>query len=380
MILHICEDNRFAAMAKNQFDSLEGNRHIYLINSSTDRLTHFSKGRDIIIKKGGTSSHFSFVQSKEWKAIIFHNCNQKYKWQIINKTSVNTKIIWLSWGSDIYMLPKFRNKLYKKKTQRLLNRINSKIFNVDIDYIFRIVLGKYKKQIKAYNRIDYCAPVIKQDLELLNREYNLKIKSANFSYGDLNYYLGEDTNRLINGNNILIGNSADFSNNHVEAFELIKDVELNNSKIIVPLSYGGNKKYSEEIQKIGRKLLSNNLSPLTNLIPLDDYRELLFSCSVAIMNHTRQQALGNIIMLLWMGVKIFFDESNPVYLHFLNNNILVYKTTEIIVERDSFLKPMNKEDVINNRKGLLMLYSKESVEAKTKEIVRLIDSQSALIV
>jgi len=371
MILHICEDNRFAAMAKNQFDSLDKNRHIYLINSSTDYLSYFSIENNVIIKKGGTKDHLSFVKSRNWEAIIFHNCNQKYKWQIINQISENTKIIWLSWGSDIYMLPKFRNKLYKKETQRLLNRINSKIFN--LDYISRIVLGKYKKQIKAYNRIDYCAPVIKQDLELINGEYNLKIKLANFSYGDLKYYLGKDIEKTIAGNNILIGNSADFSNNHVEAFDLIKDIKLNNSKIIVPLSYGGNTRYSEEVQKIGRKLLSNDFNPLTNLIPLDDYRELLFSCSVAIMNHTRQQALGNIIMLLWMGVKIFFDESNPVYLHFINNNILVYKTTEIIGMRDSFLKPMNKEGVINNRKGLLVLYSKKSVEAKTKEVVSLID-------
>ena len=46
-----------------------------------------------------------------------------------------------------------------------------------------------------------------------------------------------------NSNNILIGNSADPSNNHIDIFEKIKNFNFKNKKIIVPLSYPENYEY-----------------------------------------------------------------------------------------------------------------------------------------
>jgi hypothetical protein len=373
MILHICEDNRFVAMAKNQFDSIDSHQHVYLVNSNSKQLKYISSSQNVTVLIGGTEEHKKFIRNHDWSAIIFHNCNHKYKWNIINNLPSDIKTIWFSWGSDIYTLPKLRNNLYLDETTTLLRKLNNGFINLNKDYILRLLLGKYKTQLKAYHQLDYCAPVIDEDLELINNAYSLNIKLAQFNYGDLNHYLGNDIDRKVNGNNILIGNSGDFSNNHLDAFKLLQLLNTQKSKIIVPLSYGGNKKYISSILNKGEELFSENFQPLNTLMPLNNYRELLFSCSFAIMNHLRQQAVGNIIMLLWMGVKIFFDSNNPVYKYFSSNNILVFQTSDLIKPQKQIMKPLSTAEVNHNREILSSLYSKEKVAENTLSILKLID-------
>ena len=90
------------------------------------------------------------------------------------------------------------------------------------------------------------------------------------------------------------------------------------------------------------------------------------------MNHLRQQAVGNIIMLLWMGVKIFFNSNNPIYKYFASNSAFVYQTSDIINLNKQALTPLNSEEVKHNRKILSYLYSKEKVAENTLSILKLI--------
>jgi len=370
MILHICEDNRFVAMAKNQFDQIDPGQHFFLVNSSDNKANYINDTTNIILKKSGSPEHLSVIESQEWKAVIFHNLNQKYKWNIIKNLPNHTLIIWFSWGSDIYMLPKLKNKLYLNYTKELIAKTSNRIFGIEKNSILQFILKKHHKQLKAISRINYCAPVIPHDIQLLNKTYHLNIKTAEFSYGDLDYYLGNDKSKLELGNNILIGNSGDFSNNHADVFQIVKKINTPNSKIIVPLSYGGSEKYRQEIKKLGVTMFAENFISLDKVIPLNEYRDILFSCSIAIMYHKRQQALGNIIMLLWMGVKLYFHNESPVYKYFKDNDLFVYQLDEIM--KHNGITPLNNMQVMHNRSKLSHLYSKESVLNKTQSIVDLI--------
>jgi hypothetical protein len=373
MILHICEDNRFVAMAKKQFEICKENQHLFLVNSSSKGLKYITKDNSIIVEKAGTKKHSEVVNQYLYDAIIFHNCNQKYKWNIINNLPKNILIIWFSWGSDIYMLPQFKNKLYTEKTTQILKKNNLTYNNYSLDYFSRLLLGKYKKQLSAYKRINYCAPVMSKDLNLLEQHYNIKIKELDFTYGDINLYIGESIDKNSEGNNILVGNSADFSNNHIDILNTLKNKNIGNSKIIVPLSYGGHKKYINHIVSQGKLMFRDKFTPLLEVLLLIEYREILYSCKIAIFNHKRQQALGNIIMLLWMGVKLFLDEENPIYSFLKDNNIIVYKISQIeTFSEEEFLIKLTDNEVNNNRMQLSKIYSHERVIDKSKEIVKLI--------
>jgi hypothetical protein len=106
------------------------------------------------------------------------------------------------------------------------------------------------------------------------------------------------------GLNILLGNSADPSNNHIEALERLLPFKGQEIKIYAPLSYG-DQNHANKVISQGKEWFGDKFVPMTYFMPFEVYLEFLKSIDIAIFNHRRQQAMGNSIMLLGMGKTIF---------------------------------------------------------------------------
>ena len=78
------------------------------------------------------------------------------------------------------------------------------------------------------------------------------------------------------GDSILIGNSATFSNNHLDVFDIIKNTT---SKIVVPLSYGAYdyQDYKKRIIFEGNKIFKDNFLPIESFLTIKKYNKLLMS-------------------------------------------------------------------------------------------------------
>lgn len=103
---------------------------------------------------------------------------------------------------------------------------------------------------------------------------------------------------------ILVGNSADPSNNHSKMFEVLLPFKNKSILIYVPLSYG-NDDHAAYVARLGEKYFGDKFIPLTEFICRDKYEDLLRSIDIAVFNHKRQQAMGNTIALLGMGKTVF---------------------------------------------------------------------------
>lgn len=114
---------------------------------------------------------------------------------------------------------------------------------------------------------------------------------------------------------IILGNSATTSNCHLEALEQLSSFKDRAIQIIVPLSYG-DKNYAELVIKHGRLIFGDKFIPLLDFMTSDEYAKLLASVDIGVFYNDRQQALGNIYALLYLGKKIFIrsDISSWKYL------------------------------------------------------------------
>jgi len=101
-------------------------------------------------------------------------------------------------------------------------------------------------------------------------------------------------------------------------------------------------------------------------MPIDDYISVLQSCSVVVMNHLRQQALGNIVIALYMGAKVFLDEHNPVYEFFTKQGAFIFKLDQLEQE---YLSKLSGEQVAHNREVLKNYWSRDVILNKTKKLV-----------
>ena len=171
---------------------------------------------------------------------------------------------------------------------------------------------------QALSRIDYFSPVLEDEFRLVRRHQpGFSARYLCWNYATLEDDLAPPdssggTAQAGVGPNLLLGNSATPTNNHLEAFELIrKRIDLQGRKLVVPLSYG-DPHYAELVIHVGRQQFGNAFVALRDFMARDDYIALLASCGVVVMNHRRQQALGNLLIAGQMGARCFLDPRNPL--------------------------------------------------------------------
>jgi len=109
------------------------------------------------------------------------------------------------------------------------------------------------------------------------------------------------------GTAILVGNSADPSNNHLEVFDKLKAYKEQGISIYVPLSYGDTS-YAQKMIVEGKKRFGDKFIPLTEFLPFEDYLKLLAKIDIAIFNHKRQQSMGSTRTLLGLGKKVYMNQ------------------------------------------------------------------------
>ncbi len=123
--------------------------------------------------------------------------------------------------------------------------------------------------------------------------------------------------------NVLVGNSATRSNDHLYVFEeLIKF--KGQISVFCPLAYG-DKNYAQTVIEKGKRLFGSDFHYTEEMMKKDEYNNYLNKIDVGIFANERQQALGNIYTLLRLKKKIYVKKGYPLWNNFNNSKkIVVY--------------------------------------------------------
>lgn len=382
MLLHLCDDEKFIDHVIDMFETAAPGENVYYIHKE-------KKGTLTSIKTQNRSiiTEIEFLDGlqkdttefEKYHAVILHNIFDSYKIDLIINRNIHANFHWMCWGADLYNLHQFSKGLYLKQTKRILlenYNIKGKIgfffsesFGVLGSLFYRWFINNESLKtntIKAIKKINSASTVIPHDFNLIKKNLNRNIEYKAFKYISIENALGNRLSSICIGNNFLVGNSATLSNNHLEAFSAVKKTDWAGRKIIVPLSYG-NKLYTQRVIQSGQELFSNSLIPLIEFLPLDDYNKILEDCGNVIMNHLRQQALGNIIISLWLGARVFLNYKNPVYKFLREVGIEVFQIKDL--NRIEHLPNYNSL-AQKNRPILWKMYGRENVLSETKELIK----------
>ena len=210
------------------------------------------------------------------------------------------KCSWMLWGGDLYAYNKNKNKVLSGLRPR--------------EFIRRQVIKKLGR-IVTYIRGDY---------ELARDWYGSQALFHDCLMYPSNLFKDYPfSHNNHEGINILLGNSADPENNHLELFDRLDKCEIRNFSVVVPLSYG-DQENAEMVLEEGRKRYGDKFKPLLKYLSFDEYIEILSSIDIAMFGHKRQQGMGNTITLLGLGKKVFMrnDVSQYNMLSDLNIEVL----------------------------------------------------------
>jgi hypothetical protein len=199
------------------------------------------------------------------------------------------KGIWTPWGGDLYW------KQYYPDTFK--NLLIDRIRRIFICRLFAIASGTYGDYLKAR--------------ELYGTQAKYLDSCPNiFTFDALDLSRLRDSARNGNASKsikiIQLGNSADPSNEHIEMLDWMARFKHEDIQIVVPLAYGSDSKaYTDKVVSYGQKLFGERFIPLTKLMTADEYNRYLSGVDVMILNHRRQQGLGNMLIALCLGTKIY---------------------------------------------------------------------------
>lgn len=246
-----------------------------------------------------------------------------------------TKCYWCIWGGDLYD-----------------HQLGKKNWKWHIKELFRRPVIK-----RMGNLITY----IKGDVDLARDwygatgQYHECIMYPSNLYKEIQIKPKKDT-----AIHFLVGNSADPSNNHMEALEKLlpfKDLDI---RIHIPLSYG-NKEYAATVCRQASLWFGEKAKPITKLMPFDKYMEFLSSIDIAIFNHRRQQAMGNTITLLGLGKKVYM-RSDTTQWDFLNrHHFLIFDIKGAI--------SLESRAIMENKTRCAAYFSKNNLQNQISNIV-----------
>lgn len=168
---------------------------------------------------------------------------------------------------------------------------------------------------------------------------------------------------------ILLGNSDSVPNNHLEMLEKLKKYKDEAVKLIIPLNYG-NKKYGDLIEKKAISIFGSKVTTLRTFMKRDVYYEMLDTVDVAIMNHYRAQALGNVLALLYRGKKVYLNEVSSQYKLLKFGNVVIGNSAEIDeLSFDELMQPLSVEIRDQNILKVNNLFRIEEKEAVLKQML-----------
>ena len=203
--------------------------YIYVTESHKDNFNLIKCKSDII--QLSPNEVISYLYQNSVDAILLHSI-YSMPLNVIALIPKDFCVIWSSWGFDIYSIMGYNLLI----SQDLFRPLTREYFHLP-PYSDE---GKEPDEAykKAVQRVDFLSTVLPEEYELIPSSSFLNANKLHYTYispKEIATYQNASVPSLI-GNNILVGNSSAHTNNHLDIFQKLSELDLGTKLIYCPLS------------------------------------------------------------------------------------------------------------------------------------------------
>lgn len=368
-VLHFAPDEKYIPFARDVFrEAFPG--------ANRFRVTRSRKGGGFVdeaedTRKVGSGYWFStqLQRDLEWaECLVVHFLSRRFA-RALAGAPPGLLIAWHGWGKDYYsLLDGYSDRLYLPLTSEYLaterrrarhglpdpTSLRSRLVGLLDDVLYHGAIEK------ALSRVDVVS-MLPSEFELLKRSRpQVRAVFHQLYYSSVETSFAPGPERM-QGPDLLLGNSASPTNNHLEAFRALARHDLAGRRLLVPLSYG-EKDYADHVEREGYRLFGDSFVPLRDFLPISEYNARIANCGFVFMNHVRQQATGNVSIALLKGAKVFLRQENLLAPFYRNMGASLCDFPDESGTPDaSLFEPLGAEERERNRRAVMNYWDRATI-------------------
>jgi|GEM_PF-6327383 len=390
MNLHLFADDKFFNSFIRKFEEADrpGNNVYLCVSRNADRFEYLTDPRVIYAPPESEGFAAYMRDIRRYDKVFFHGL-QTDLWPWVAKIPRGPKVCCVFLGWERYVPERFyRWYLYDADSRRYLKTCQHA---ADQEKTWRLRFWEWRHGLKddcraiatrqcAFARIDYFLCWNEHDFNTLAHNIFFHARHAYFSYESVGAdgvtgmaeSAAQDLKFLKNKQHpvVLLGNSAAVSGNHISVLRRLRELKgRQDFMVMCPLSYG-DPAYAEHVSNMGRNLLGERFFPLRRFMDRATYFWMLSKVDCAVMNHRRQQAAGNILMLLSVGRRVAMNTRSSLYPYFRENTGMVCDFWSVQTS-DELLMPLPENVARQGREFIAGRFSDAAVMKDYKKLVAL---------
>lgn len=315
----------------------------------------------------------------------------------VAKAPPRVLVVWVGWGNDYYkFIEPFLGNFHLPRTAALVSTLRT-----PRQPMHRRLLQLARRGIESPDHVlPYLAnrrgPASGKDWSIINRIihkvdyvsvldeekplFEKAFPEFKKNYHRIQLYSAEEVFSVgperMRGPDILLGNSATPTNNHLELFDALESVDLKGRRLITPLNYG-KELYGDEIARIGREHFGDSFVPLRHFLPLDEYYNYIANCGTVLMNHVRQQGGTTVATALYKGAKVFMRNENPLLSFYRKIGMRVWSIQDEWEEAARPFEEPSDAERANNRQILESQWGHDAALASIRALEELVAKKRA---
>jgi hypothetical protein len=373
-LLHLHQDTKFLYDTQRFSPTFFDNEIVYFGVENEQLNTQLQKiGMPFRICATTQESFFQEVVPllKDYDAIVLNSYAGFLK-KIIDHLPNNTKIFLRFFGYELYSLVrgnylskttldtvypiKLKHNTYSKYFKKKLKRLFKREWQVD-----------YEKQKQVYQKFTRI---------LLFHEWEYRELSKYFylpPFIPIPWIQTTDYQPHEKNNQLLIGNSKNLWNNHLDIIKKINAYSApDTNQYIVFFNYGNENKYTQAIRELAGSSVKNYLL-IEDFLSIEKFREIYKTTAALVINSYRQHALGNIFTGLFFGVKVYLNPKSSTYPWLKQLGFLVFDINQLITDIKNNQISLNLEEQRYNIDLYYHLKEQYTLADFAQEIIRVIE-------
>jgi hypothetical protein len=376
-IVHLATDTKIAPLARSLFEEAFPGRNRWLIERPPRAAIRHVAAAPDVLRLGASPIRFGRIARELRGAdlVVVHNITPTYA-RSLRAVHDDRLVFWMSGGAEYMQLLEARlGGMLLPRTAELLRSLP--LPPAKAPGLWKRLRSRWRPQGLHSEPPPLLAVVQRIDAFSVNpvdaRMLRELLPSLRARLHTIPSYTVEDVfsagPAAMSGPDVLLGNSAKPSSNHLEAIDLLRGRLPEGGRIVCPLSYGKTRAgYVRAVIDAGRAAFGERFEPLTEWMPIEAYNSRIARCGVVLMNHRRQEAMGNICAALYRGATVYMRRDGPLWGFFADLGIVLNAIETLEANPRAPLQRLTPDQQQRNRQAVVARYGREHVVARIRAL------------